>query len=404
MSELNQSDRSNRSSALGSTPNHISSPKSGYTLPVFAIAAAKAALIKLLSDHTHLESSDTRDIRGTKELSTLEIKDRKTVTIELLDESNSLATIAINQQARLDQYTALAITISDPGDNLDLTANTPIWAWVQLLPWQGESLMLAAGEGLGQTKSGRPAIYKYAKELAQANLLPLIPPQQTAQVKFILPEGRSLAQRTSNQAFGILDGLALLGTSGISQPLSAADKLADFRADLRAKAQDHDRLVFCIGANGNQVATKLGYAESETVQMANWVGVMLVEAALHHIQTMILVGYHGKLLKLAGGIFNTSSHLADGRIEVLTTAAVNQGLPQALCQKIARSLTAEAVQKLLAQPEFKPYQRPFFSHIGQQIQTRAKAYVHKYSDRQVDIEVILVDRQGQILFDSGSPS
>jgi cobalt-precorrin-5B (C1)-methyltransferase len=325
LSESNQIDQ----------PDQQNHPRknAGYTLPVFAIAAAKAALINL-SSINEPEAIDP-------------------VTIDLLGENSPQATIEINQQAWLDEHTALAITISDPGDNLDLTANTPIWAWVQLQPWQGESLILDAGEGIGRTESGRPAIYKFARALAQTNLLPLIPPGCTAQVKFILPEGRSLAQRTSNQAFGILEGLALLGTSGISQPLSAEAKLADFRADLRAKAKHSDRLAFCIGAHGYQVATKLGFAEPEIVQTANWIGVMLVEAALYKVQTITLIGYHGKLLKLAGGIFNTSSHLADARIEILTTAAVTQGLPLELCQEIARSPTAEAVQKLLAQPQFQ---------------------------------------------------
>ncbi len=35
-------------------------------------------------------------------------------------------TIAIEQVARLNPDAALAITRSDPGDNLDLTRNTPI--------------------------------------------------------------------------------------------------------------------------------------------------------------------------------------------------------------------------------------------------------------------------------------
>ena len=35
-----------------------------------------------------------------------------------------------------------------------------------------------------------------------------------------------------------------------------------------------------------------------------------------------LLEYHGKLIKLAGGIFHTHHHLADGRLDVLTALAV----------------------------------------------------------------------------------
>ena len=35
------------------------------------------------------------------------------------------------------------------------------------------------------------------------------------------------------------------------------------------------------------------------------------------VRDLLLLGYHGKLIKLAGGIFHTHHHLADGRLEVL---------------------------------------------------------------------------------------
>ena len=42
---------------------------------------------------------------------------------------------------------------------------------------------------------------------------------------------------------------------------------------------------------------------------------------------MILFGYHGKLIKLAGGIFHTHNHLADARIEILVCLAVKEKVP-----------------------------------------------------------------------------
>ena len=45
------------------------------------------------------------------------------------------------------------------------------------------------------------------------------------------------------------------------------------------------------------------------------------------MQELLLFGYHGKLVKLAGGIFHTHHHLADGRLEVLVAQGVKQGLP-----------------------------------------------------------------------------
>jgi cobalt-precorrin-5B (C1)-methyltransferase len=108
--------------------NSFNSPmaRTGYTLPVFAVAAAKAALM-------HLREK---------------IDSQPTVEIDLLPEK---AEIPISQVAALDAQSALAVTLSDPGDNLDLTRNTPIWAWVRLSERESQALILEAGEGLGKT-------------------------------------------------------------------------------------------------------------------------------------------------------------------------------------------------------------------------------------------------------------
>ena len=346
--------------------------KSGYTLPVFAISAAKAAILTLQKEQV------------------------QSVNLDLLE--SGTGKIAIAQSAIIDENTALAIAISEPGDNLDLTAGTPVWAWVQLEnTTDGEPqsrLILEAGEGLGRTATGEPAIYQLAKNLGEINLLPLLPPYRIARIRFILPEGRSLAKRTSNAAFGILEGLSLLGTSAISKPLSIEDKLEEFRADLQAKAKTSHKIAFYIGANGYQVAQNLGFSDSQLVQTANWIGAMLVEAALLDITSITLIGYHGKLLKLAGGIFNTSSHLADARIDILVRAAVHVNLPIEIIQQIERSPTAESVHKLLVENQCD---RLIFQYLTDQITQRATAYVQKYTDRQIEIKTILCDRLGQLV-------
>lgn len=345
--------------------------KSGYTLPVFAIAAAKAAILALRQE-------------------TL-----SSVHLDLLESGNG--EVAIAQSAMISENTALAIAISDPGDNLDLTAGTPVWAWVQLEPLieaSPQRIILEAGEGLGKTTSGEPAIYKLARDLAEVNLLPLLETNVTARIRFILPEGRALAKRTSNAAFGILDGLSLLGTSAISKPLSVEDKLEEFRADLRIKAVNSHAIAFYIGANGYQVAQNLGFPTSQLVQTANWVGAMLVEAALLGVTSITLIGYHGKLLKLAGGIFNTSSHLADARIDILVRASVHENLSLELIQAIEKIPTAEAAHKLLVR---NGCDRPVFQYITDQITQRSIAYVQKYTDLKVDIKTVLCDRLGKLV-------
>lgn len=342
--------------------------RKGYTLPVFAVGAAKAALLRL---------QNATDVILSVEL-------------DLLGES---AEILVDQVAALESTSALAIALSDPGDNLDLTRNTPVWAWVKLSPRQDEALVLEAGEGLGKTAGGEAAIYSYARRLFEANLLPLIPEDKTAIVRIILPEGRQLAQRTSNAAFGILEGLALLGTSGISQPMSAADHLEEFRTILQDKVQRFPNLVFCIGSNGYSVAQRLGIPEEIIVSTGNWLGAMLVEAGLYQAESVLLLGYQGKLIKLAGGIFNTSSHLADAKLEIIAAAVAVKGDISAV-QAILQLNTADEAYKKLVELKLAD---AVFTALAEKISQKAENYVKKYADNSLKVGVILFDRQGKII-------
>ncbi len=342
--------------------------RTGYTLPVFAVAAAQAALLHLLDRLPRPE-----------------------VVLDLLPDH---ATIPIQQVAKLDIQCALAIAISDPGDNLDLTRHTPIWAKVQLVERDVEPLVLQGGEGLGQDAAGNPAIYNYAQKLFAANLLPLIVSEQSAIVTIILPEGKQLAQRTSNEAFGIVAGLSLLGTSGISQPLSTEEHLDDLRQALGVKAQQSSRLVFCIGSNGMRVADRAGIPSHQIVQTGNWIGALLLEAGLQGVASVMLLGYQGKLIKLAGGIFNTSSHLADAKLEIISSAVVRTGGDLTTVQKVLEAQTADAAYQLL---RTLGCEQNVFGYLASQISTKAQAYVQKYADVSLAVDTVLFDRQGKII-------
>ncbi len=353
----------------------------GYTLPVFAVAAAKAALVHI---QLHLQDAQSR---SSGEL---------WVELDLLDGVGT-AEIPIASVAKLGDDRALATTVSDPGDNLDLTRDTPIWAEVQLVSRQTERLLLVGGAGLGVSEtSGEPAIYQYARRLFSANLDALIPPEKSAIVQIILPQGRSLALRTSNAAFGIVDGLSLLGTSGISKPLSAEVHFKEFQQNLRDKAQHSDHLVFCIGSNGMQVASRLGISSEAVVQTGNWIGALLVEAGLQGVRSVHLLGYQGKLIKLAGGIFNTSSHLADAKLEIMSAAVIRCGGSAAIVTRVLDCKTADEAYRLLASSGIA---ESVFNHLVTLINHKAQNYVKKYANVDLMVQTTLFDRLGNLITD-----
>ncbi len=363
--------------------------KSGYTLPVFACAAAVAAY-QHLNDHPAPEQ----------------------VIIDLINPPQNVE-ITIEQVARLSPRQALAISRSEPGDNLDLTAGTPVWAVVELResPEQNqEPVLICGGEGIGITKAGNPAIYSYAQQLLNTNLVRLLAPEEKIQVTIILPQGKRLAARTSNAAFGVLEGLSLLGTSGISQPLSSPDQLAAFQADLAQKsisvasgAGSRRTLVFCIGENGLDLAPKIGIDPKYLVKTANWLGSMLVAAAAYGVEQVLLFGYHGKLIKLAGGIFHTHHHLADGRLEILTALAVQVGLPIDYLQQLYQAPTTDAALGSLRdwdQANGGNWVEQIYGLMVQQIDRKAQDYIHAHTEKHLTVGTIVFDRQRQIIITS----
>ncbi|MBW4616843.1 MAG: cobalt-precorrin-5B (C(1))-methyltransferase CbiD [Desmonostoc vinosum HA7617-LM4] len=368
--------------------------RSGYTLAVFACASAIAAL-----DWLHKRQAV------------------KVVSVDLI-EPNQVVEIPVEQVAGLSQSMALAITRSDPGDNLDLTKDTPVWALVE---WRGEedagkdlfvslnegTIIIQGGEGIGrQMNAGdAPAIYGYAQRLLCENLRRMLKSKEKITVTIILPEGRSLAVRTSNAAFGVVEGLSLLGTTGISQPLSTPDQLASFRAQLQEKASRFERLVFCIGENGLDLARQLGINPDQLVKTANWLGPMLVEADILDVKEILLFGYHGKLMKLAGGIFHTHHHLADARREILTAHCAMLDLKSPDIQAVFNSATAEAALmylRALDAASGSDWVNQVYSTIAETIDVRSQEYIQSHSDKGVTASCgsILFDRDRKIIVKS----
>ncbi len=256
------------------------------------------------------------------------------------------------------------------------------------------NLIVVGGDGVGHNVEGKPAIYDYAQRLFRENLLLLIPEDYLLTVKIILPEGRELAKRTSNSAFGVFEGLSLLGTTGFSIPHTATDQLADFKERLGEVSKSYQDLVFCIGSNGLQVAGKLGIPSAKIVQTGNWLGAMLVEAGLQGARSILLLGYHGKLIKLAGGIFNTSSHVADGKLELIAAAIVRCGGGVDLVNSILNCKTAEAAYQELVR---KNMAVEVFDYLGKRINDRSQKYIQKYANVSVKVNSILFDRSGEII-------
>jgi cobalt-precorrin-5B (C1)-methyltransferase len=361
--------------------------RSGYTLPVFATASAIAAL-------TCLQQSTPPESSGGI----------LAVNLDLITPPQRVE-IPIEQVALIQPGMSLGIARSDPGDNLDLTRDTPIWAVVEWAdPSQVEPVAILGGEGVGKQSNlaDLAAIYSYAHQLLHANLAPLLAPGQKIRVTIILPEGRALATRTSNAAFGVVEGLSLLGTTGISQPLSAPGQLDLCLAELRSKVGQSGSLplVFCIGENGLDLAQQMGIKRDRLIKTANWIGPLLAEAGILGVPKLLLFGYHGKLIKLAAGIFHTHHYLADGRLETLVAAAARMGLAAEKLAGLFDYETAEDVLKYLRSIDRAAgsnWVERIYGDLTDRIDARSQTYIYSQTQQQVSVGSVLFDRQRQVI-------
>lgn len=352
----------------------------GYTVPVWLAAAARAALLTLRGE-------------PWERLQPLWLD-------PVAAPGSEPQRVPVEAAAPLADGWVLAIARCDPGPGvLDLTRDLGLWV---LLRWQegpGEWLVLRAGEGVGVLQaSGEPCLSAYARQLLEVNLRPLVSQGRRLELQVVIPEGRRLAERTSNAAFGVVEGLALIGAQAEVQRSAAPDQLDQALADLRERSGASGfggDLVLVIGENGLDLAPRLGLPPALVVKAGNWLGPLLVAAAEAGVRRLLLLGYQGKLIKLAGGIFHTHHHLADGRAEVLTALAALAGLGGEALQALHDAPTVEAALAELAQRD-RPRADQLRQRIAAAVEQRSQRYLARYGQVSMEVGAVLFDRARQI--------
>ncbi len=328
------------------------------------------------------------------------------VALELL-QPPGVVPIPVRAAARLGEGLALGESCCDPGEGLDLTRGLVVWVSARWLPPPGPGedadaddwLQLEPGEGVGvHEATGQACLSAYARSLLEVNLRPLVPAGRRLALTLVLPDGRRLAERTSNAAFGVVEGLALIGTQAEVQAGADPDQLGRTLAALAERAAApgfSGDLVLVIGENGLDLAPRLGLPPSLLLKAGNWLGPVLVAAAERGVERLLLFGYQGKLIKLAGGIFHTHHHLADGRAEVLTALAALEGAGGAVLTALLGAATVEAGLNELEQADPALAGR-LRGRIAATIETRCQAYLASHAAGPIVVGAALFDRRRRL--------
>jgi cobalt-precorrin-5B (C1)-methyltransferase len=294
----------------------------------------------------------------------------------------------------------LGISFAKSGLELDITQNLEIWTIASLEKIsfnehvQKTPINIIAGSGVGvKENTSEICISDFAKQVLYENLLDTIPDGFILNLEIIFPSGEFLAERTSNKSFGIVDGLSIIGTSAETYSSASPDQLERSKNQLAEliKKDFKGKVVFVIGENGLNLAKNCN-VKLPIIKVGNWIGPLLVDAAIKKVKTVILFGYHGKLIKLAGGIFHTHNHLADGRIEILVYLAVKEKVPFEIIVKLSHLKTLE--DSLLLLERFnKTMADKLFQNLSNTIEKRSSEYVNRYVKTDMQIAAIIFDRK-----------
>ena len=306
--------------------------------------------------------------------------------------------IIIDECKRLSSFKAYAVAHKNPYNDPDVTVDLAIVSTVELLDAHDDTkVIITGGEGVGkitkpglQIPVGEHAINPGPRKMIFKNLEDKIPDGKMVKVTISIPKGNEIARKTMNPKLGIVDGISILGTTGIARSMSSDAYKNSIVTQLDvALASDIDDLVFVPGNIGEKLALKnLDITAEQIVQTGNFVGFMFEEAEKRGIKKFTYFGHMGKLIKVAGGIFDTKHAVADGRREIMVTHAALCGVDKQNLQRLFDSKTTDDMMSILDELGVS-------SEVSNSI---AKAIKDRCKQRfDLDLNVILVDMEGNYL-------
>ena len=302
----------------------------GYTTGSCAAAAAKAATRMLLT--------------GT-EVSTISIPTPRGITL----------TLNISDIHRTRETVRCAVK-KDAGDDADQTDGILIYAEVSLT---GNDIVIEGGIGIGRVTKpgleqpvGAAAINSTPRQMIRRevqNELRSAGYEEGLRIVISAPEGVKIAQKTFNPRLGIEGGISILGTSGIVEPMSEQALLDTIRLEMNQRKVQGEQILFVTPGNyGQNFARQQWNLEMDQgVKCSNFIGETLDLALEMGFENLLFIGHIGKLVKIAAGVMNTHSNIADARMETLCACGILAGIGILPAQKILSCNTTDDALNIL---------------------------------------------------------
>jgi cobalt-precorrin-5B (C1)-methyltransferase len=363
--------------------------RSGFTTGTASAAAAKGAIRMIL-----------------------EGKRPSQVQIRLL--TGAHISIAIHSCRLRKNSQAICSVIKDAGDDPDVTHKAEIGALVTLvssnkLPathatGQRANIRILGGEGVGRVTKpglevapGQPAINPGPQKMIRQAIEDVLQEHHlfaTVDAEIFVPRGKKLAEKTLNARLGILDGISILGTTGIVRPMSHDAFIATIESALSvARASGLEQVILTTGRRSERFAQSYWHRmDSEAfIQIGDFFRLSLESAAKRGFSDIILAVFFGKALKMAQGVPHTHAAKSSLTLDKLSEWTLEISKNSTLSQQIANANTARHAFFIL-----RDHQPQVIVQVGNRIVAAAK----RFAGQQTRIQSIIFSYDGEVVFDS----
>lgn len=312
----------------------------GLTTGTTATAAATAALLTLLNEESYSEV-----------IVTLPQGERVPFPI---------------QHSELTTQGARAVAIKDAGSDPDVTDGAEIVADLSLTQAH-RGVVFLQGEGVGRVtlpgiglEVGEPAVNPVPRQMMRQALGALVDLSQVGiDLTISVPEGRRLAQSTFNPRLGILDGISILGTTGVVRPYSSEAFVESIRRELEVSKSVYGKHLVLNSGGRSERYLKGRFPDlpaNAFVQYGNFIGETLSlanELGFPQITLGIMIG---KAVKLAAGELDTHSKKVVMDKAFITALASASGASEAQKQQISAMTLARELWQIFPDDTHPLYQ------------------------------------------------
>ena len=278
-------------------------------------------------------------------------------TVYLMTPRGIGLTLAVHEIERKENSVYCGI-IKDSGDDPDVTNGMTVYSLVEKTDVPHE-ILIDGGEGIGRVTKpgldhpvGNAAINSTPRRMITEELRQVCEDygyNGGLRVTISAPAGVEIAKKTFNPRLGIVGGLSILGTTGIVEPMSDEAVVETIRTELSMRAASGKTVVLFTPGNygADYIKNELHIDPEIAVTTSNFIGDAFALAAEFGFRGALLVGHIGKLIKVAGGMFNTHSRYGDCRMEIFASHAGMCGASAEVVGKIMDSAMTDDMLAIL---------------------------------------------------------